>query len=364
MGLIIYRLRGNLIYEWIFIYYLLIIMGFIFFLVLDLLIIFIIFEFIIWPILIIILKIRRSVERLLVGYYLLYYILFISVPSLIILIRIDYFRYLLNYVYLILMSRLDYIFLLIVFIVKLSLFGFHSWLIKVHVERLVVGSVILSSIILKMGGYSLLRLIKFGELININIFLVILSLRGALILRIGVLLIRDVKIIIAYRSIIHINCLISSLFTKLDIGIVGSFILIMGHRFSSRLIFMIFGIIYNYRKRRRFYLNRGLIFISLCFRLIIFLSVWLNLSGPLSLRFWGELLVYRFIYFFIKELLIYIFLIIMIRLILNLYLFRFIFIGKGFIWIRFNLKFNELLGLIIFILVCIFSWLNIGLLIY
>jgi len=210
---------------------------------------------------------------LLVGYYLLYYILSISVPSLIVLIRIDYFRYLLNYVYLILLRKLDYIFLLIVFIVKLSLFGFHSWLIKVHVERLVVGSVILSSVILKIGGYGLLRLIRLREIIRVNIFIVILRLSGALILSVGVLLIRDIKIIIAFRSIIHINCLISSFFTKLDIGVLGSFILILGHRFSSRLIFMVFGIIYNYRKRRRFYLNRGLIFISLCLRLLIFLSV-------------------------------------------------------------------------------------------
>ena len=97
------------------------------------------------------------------------------------------------------------------FLVKFPIFFFHQWLPKAHVEAPVGGSIILAGVLLKLGGYGLIRILLYINYRNIILFIIIFSLLGGRLLRIVCLINRDIKVIIAYSSVVHIALIITNL---------------------------------------------------------------------------------------------------------------------------------------------------------
>ena len=233
-------------------------------------------------------------ERLQAGLYLLFYTLFASLPLLIALFYIINNFYSLNFLFLKefnIDNFLLYLFLVFAFLVKIPIFLVHLWLPKAHVEAPVSGSIILAGVLLKLGGYGLIRV--FSIIINIsiklNIFWIVLRLVGGFLVRLICLRQIDLKSLVAYSSVAHMSLVIGGLMVLLSWGWGFSYSLIIAHGLCSSGLFYLVNLTYERLGRRSLLINKGIL--SFIPRVAIwwFLLCSSNIAAPPSLNLIGEI---------------------------------------------------------------------------
>lgn len=285
--------KGYFYRLFIFIVLLLILRLFITFSSINLFVFYLFFEFRLLPTLILIIGWGYQPERLQAGVYLLFYTLLASLP---IIVSIFYYYekfHRLDFFFFYDMGNfLIYICINIVFFIKIPIYFVHLWLPKAHVEAPVAGSIILAGVILKLGGYGLIRLIPIfiRTGIKVNYLFIVISIVGGLLVSIICLRQIDIKALIAYSSVAHIGLVLRGIITLRYWGICGGLLIIVAHGLCSSGLFCLANISYERLLSRRLYLNKGLINLIPVIRLWWFLFRCCNIAAPPSLNLIGEII--------------------------------------------------------------------------
>lgn len=141
-----------------------------------------------------------------------------------------------------------FLLLLIAFGIKLPIFPFHTWMLKVHAEAPPSIVMIHSGILLKMGAYGLLRFGIFmfpGEAKDWAVVLAILGVVNILYGAVLALVQKEFKLVLAYSSISHMGIVLLGIASFNEIGLQGAMIQLVSHGLISALLFLIVGSLYE-----------------------------------------------------------------------------------------------------------------------
>lgn len=266
----------------------------------NIIIFYILFEASLLPTLILVLGWGYQPERLQAGVYLIMYTVTASLPllfSIIIIIK-ESFSLCFFLPFWTVFYAGEFLFFwwliaIIAFLVKTPIFLVHLWLPKAHVEAPVAGSMVLAGVLLKLGGYGLLRLSWFLSYLNKNVssLVIRISLVGGVITRLICIRQVDLKSLIAYSSVSHIGLVTRGIIRNTSWGWYGALVMILAHGLCSSGLFSLANINYETTQTRSIFITKGLMsfFPSLCFWWFLFCCG--NMAAPPFINLLGEIVI-------------------------------------------------------------------------
>jgi NADH-quinone oxidoreductase subunit M len=179
------------------------------------------------------------------------------------------------------------------FAVKMPMWPFHTWLPDAHVQAPTAGSVVLAAVLLKLGGYGMLRF-------NLPMFPVASEIWAPVILWMSAIAIvytslvalvqSDIKKVIAYSSVAHMGYVTMGIFAMNQQGIDGAMFQMISHGFISGALFLCVGVIYDRMHTREIDAYGGLVIRMPAYAAVFMLFTMANVGLPGTSGFVGEFL--------------------------------------------------------------------------
>ncbi|HWQ55305.1 MAG TPA: NADH-quinone oxidoreductase subunit M [Bryobacteraceae bacterium] len=179
------------------------------------------------------------------------------------------------------------------FAIKVPMFPFHTWLPDAHVEAPTAGSVILASVLLKMGTYGFIRfslpLLPQASIDHTIVqVLAALSIVGILYGALVSLMQQDWKKLVAYSSVSHLGFCTLGIFALNPNGLAGSVLQQLNHGISTGMLFLVIGIIYERRHTREIREYGGLAHVMPVYSVVFAIAMLSSAGLPLLNGFIGE----------------------------------------------------------------------------
>jgi len=242
-----------------------------------------------------------SQRRIKAAYFFFFFTLVSSMPMLIGILILRKFLYstnyfiIFNYGFLLdpFLQKVVWFLFFISFAFKIPMFPAHIWLPEAHVEAPTEGSMVLAGLLLKLGFFGFFRFLLqlFPETRDYFFdFVLILALLSVITASLTALRQTDLKRIIAYSSIVHMNFALLGFCTLTQVGILGAFVTMFGHAIVSTILFSLIGSLYARTGTRLLNYYSGLVVVMPFFCIFFVFFSFFNAALPGSLSFIGEFL--------------------------------------------------------------------------
>jgi NADH-quinone oxidoreductase subunit M len=182
----------------------------------------------------------------------------------------------------------------IAFAIKVPLFPLHTWLPDAHVEAPSAGSVMLASVMLKMGTYGLVRfcLPMFPTAAHenapwISILAIIGIVYGALVAMVQ----PNMKKLVAYSSVSHLGFVVLGIFSFTQMGLDGAVYVMLAHGISTGALFALVGFLYERSHTLSIKDYGGVATVAPWFATMFLITTFASIGLPLLSNFIGEFLV-------------------------------------------------------------------------
>jgi NADH-quinone oxidoreductase subunit M len=182
----------------------------------------------------------------------------------------------------------------IAFAIKVPLFPLHTWLPDAHVEAPTAGSVMLASVMLKMGTYGLVRycLPMFPDASRrCAPWIVVLAIIGIIYGALVAMVQPNMKKLVAYSSVSHLGFVVLGIFSFTQIGLDGAVYQMLNHGISTGALFVLVGLLYERRHSLEIADYGGVATVAPWLSTVFLITTLASVGLPMLNNFVGEYLV-------------------------------------------------------------------------